>query len=124
MEKRILVVDDAMFMRMVIRKNLEEIGYSEILEAKDGEEAVQMYTELRPDLVMMDITMPIMSGLEALERIKEIDPAAKIIMCSAVGQEFMIQKAIEKGAVDFIVKPFDKNSFERTVNTHLNNIGN
>lgn len=122
MQKKILVVDDAMFMRMVIRKNLEEIGYNEILEAKDGEEAIRMYAELTPDLVMLDITMPGMSGLEALEGIKAVDSDAKVIMCSAVGQEFMIQKAMEKGAADFIVKPFDKNSFEKTVKMHLNNV--
>lgn len=119
MEKTILIVDDAMFMRQVIRKNLEEIGYKNIAEAKDGEEAVRIFKELRPDLVILDITMPVMSGIEALEKIKQVDGEAKVIMCSAVGQDLMIVKALEAGASDFIVKPFDKKNFERTVRSYL-----
>lgn len=119
MEKTILIVDDAMFMRQVIRKNLEEIGYKNIAEAKDGEEAVRIFKELCPDLVILDITMPVMSGIEALEKIKQVDGEAKVIMCSAVGQDLMIVKALEAGASDFIVKPFDKKNFERTVRSYL-----
>lgn len=119
MEKIILIVDDAMFMRQVIRKNLEEAGYKNIVEAKDGEEGVKVFQELRPDLVILDITMPVMSGIEALEKMKQVDADAKVIMCSAVGQELMIAKALEAGASDFIVKPFEKNNFERTVRYYL-----
>lgn len=119
MEKCILIVDDAMFMRQVIRKNLEEIGYKNIVEAKDGEEGVRVYEELHPDLVILDITMPVMSGIEALEKMKQVDKGAKVIMCSAVGQDLMIVKALEAGASDFIVKPFDKKNFERTVKSYL-----
>lgn len=119
MEKMILIVDDAMFMRRVVRKNLEVMGFSNITEAKDGEEAVKLFEQLRPDLVILDITMPVMSGIEALERIKKMDENAKVIMCSAVGQELMIVKALEAGAGDFIVKPFDSNVFERTVKNYL-----
>ena len=119
MEKLILIVDDAMFMRQVIRKNLEEAGYKNIVEAKDGAEGVKAFEELHPDLVILDITMPVMSGIEALEMIKQVDSNARVIMCSAVGQELMIAKSLDAGASDFIVKPFEKNNFERTVRYYL-----
>ncbi len=104
--KRILIVDDASFMRKILRNLLEEHNYEVIAEASNGEEALRQYEIHRPDLVMMDITMPVMDGLEATERILELDSSAKIIVCSAMGQKQMILKVITAGAKDFIVKPF------------------
>lgn len=106
MSKRILVVDDAAFMRMMIKEILTKNGFEVIGEASDGSEAVDKYKELKPDLVTMDITMPEMDGIAALKEIKKIDPNAKIIMCSAMGQQTMVIDAIQAGAKDFIVKPF------------------
>lgn len=119
MKQKVLIVDDALFMRKMIRKILEELGCQDITEAQDGEEAIQKYEEIKPDLILMDITMPQMSGVEALERIMKKDPSQKIVMCSAVGQEMMIQKAVELGASDFIVKPFDKEKFRKVIEHYL-----
>ncbi len=104
----ILIVDDAAFMRLTIKKMLEAHGHSMVGEAADGLEAVKKYTELKPDVVMLDITMPEMNGIEALRQIKEINPNAKIIICSAMGQQAMVAQAIQYGAKDFIVKPFEE----------------
>lgn len=104
---RVLIVDDAAFMRMTIRKMLEANGYAVAGEAENGVEAVQKYMELQPDAVMLDITMPEMNGVEALKRIKEHDPKARVIICSAMGQQAMVAQAIQYGAKDFIVKPFE-----------------
>ncbi|MFD2616879.1 response regulator [Terrilactibacillus laevilacticus] len=106
MGQRILVVDDAAFMRMMVKDILTKNGYEIVGEASDGYEAVSKYEELKPDLVTLDITMPEMDGISALKKIKEIDPQAKIIMCSAMGQQAMVIDAIQAGAKDFIVKPF------------------
>ena len=106
MEGKILIVDDAAFMRMMIKDTLKKNGYENLIEAADGELAVQLYKAEKPDLVIMDITMPNKNGLEALKEIKELDPGAKIVMCSAMGQESMVVEAIRNGAKDFIVKPF------------------
>jgi len=103
---RILIVDDAAFMRMMIKDILVKNGFEVVGEAVDGVQAVEKYNELKPDLVTMDITMPEMDGITALKEIKAIDPAAKIIMCSAMGQQAMAIDAIQAGAKDFIVKPF------------------
>lgn len=107
MSKTILIVDDASFMRMTLKNLLESEGYIVVGEAQDGRMAVQKYKELKPDLVIMDITMPEMSGDEALKEIKSLDPDAKVIMCSALGQQHKIVDAIQGGAMDFIVKPFE-----------------
>lgn len=104
---RILIVDDAVFMRMTIRKILEAKGYTVAGEAGNGVEAVQKYMELQPDVVMLDITMPEMNGVDALKRIKEYDAKARVIICSAMGQQAMVAQAIQNGAKDFIVKPFE-----------------
>lgn len=104
---KVLVVDDAAFMRMTIRKALETNGHSMIGEAASGSEAVDKYRVLKPDVVILDITMPEMNGIEALKRIKEIDANARIIICSALGNQQMLAQAIECGAEDFIVKPFE-----------------
>ncbi len=100
-----MIVDDAAFMRLNLKNILKE-DYEIVGEAQNGKEAVEMYQELTPDIVTMDITMPVMDGLEAIKAIKDIDPEAQIIVCSAMGQQKMIIEAIEAGAKDFIVKPF------------------
>ncbi|BAS25940.1 response regulator [Limnochorda pilosa] len=104
---RVLVVDDTAFMRMTLRRALERFGHEVVGEAADGEEAVQLYNELRPDLVTMDITMPKMDGITAIRQIRSVEPKARIIVCSAMGQKPMVVEALEAGAQDFLVKPFD-----------------
>ncbi|MBU8907001.1 response regulator [Desertibacillus haloalkaliphilus] len=106
MAQSVLIVDDAAFMRMMIKDILTKNGYEIAGEAVDGAEAVEKYKEVSPDLVTMDITMPEMDGITALKEIKKFDPNAKIIMCSAMGQQAMVIDAIQEGAKDFIVKPF------------------
>ncbi|WP_413381585.1 response regulator [Alkalihalobacillus sp. 1P02AB] len=106
MNKNILIVDDAAFMRMMIKDILTKGGYNIVGEAADGVQAVEKYKELKPDLVTMDITMPEKDGIAALKEIKELDASAKVIMCSAMGQQSMVIDAIQAGAKDFIVKPF------------------
>jgi two-component system chemotaxis response regulator CheY len=103
---KILIVDDAAFMRMMIQDNLKKAGYSEFAEAENGEEAVSLYKEIRPDLVLLDITMPVLDGISALQQIREFDSEAKVVMCSAMGQENMVIESVKLGALDFIVKPF------------------
>ncbi|MCR8630802.1 MULTISPECIES: response regulator [Paenibacillus] len=106
MANRILIVDDAAFMRMMIRDILTKNGYEVCGEANDGAQAIEKFKEVRPDLITMDITMPEMDGIAALKEIKKLDPNAKVIMCSAMGQQAMVIDAIQAGAKDFIVKPF------------------
>ncbi|SNZ09655.1 two-component system, chemotaxis family, response regulator CheY [Terribacillus aidingensis] len=106
MGKRILIVDDAAFMRMMIKDILTKNGFEVVGEAQDGQQAVEKYKELTPDLVTMDITMPEMDGIAAMKEIKSQYPDAKVIMCSAMGQQAMVIDAIQAGAKDFIVKPF------------------
>ena len=107
MAKRILIVDDAVFMRMKLKDILEKNGYEVAGEAQNGQEAFDKYQAEKPDLVTMDITMPEVDGLQALKMIKQADANAKVVMCSAMGQQGMVMDAIKSGAVDFIVKPFD-----------------
>jgi len=104
--KNILIVDDAAFMRMMIKDILSKNGFNVVGEAENGVKAVEKFTELSPDLVIMDITMPEMDGIEAVKAIKGIDASANIIMCSAMGQQAMVIESIQAGAKDFIVKPF------------------
>jgi two-component system chemotaxis response regulator CheY len=106
MANRILIVDDAAFMRMLIRDILTKNGYEVVGEAQDGAQAIEKYKELNPDLITMDITMPEMDGITALKEIRRLDTNAKVIMCSAMGQQAMVIDAIQAGAKDFIVKPF------------------
>ena len=106
MAKNILICDDAAFMRMMIKDILVKNGYNIAGEAENGLKAIDKYTETKPDLVMMDITMPEMDGIQALKKIKSLDPAAKVIMCSAMGKQAMVMGSIQSGAKDFIVKPF------------------
>jgi two-component system chemotaxis response regulator CheY len=117
---KILIVDDAAFMRMMVKDNLKKAGYSDFIEAGDGEDAVNKYNENKPDLVLLDITMPIKDGIQALQTIKQANPQAKVIMCSAMGQEGMVVEAIKLGALDFIVKPFKP---ERLIQTVKNVLG-
>ena len=116
---KILIVDDAAFMRKVIRDTLTKNGFTDLHEAVDGKDAVEKYFELQPDLVLMDITMPVMDGLEALRRLREMDSSARVVMCSAMGQETMVVDALKLGAKDFIVKPFKPDRIMKTVNSIL-----
>ena len=106
MAKNIMIVDDAAFMRMMIKDILTKNGYNVAGEAEIGLRGVEKYKEVNPDLVLMDITMPEMDGIQALREIKKVDPNASVIMCSAMGQQAMVIESIQAGAKDFIVKPF------------------
>lgn len=106
MGKRVLIVDDAAFMRMMIKDILTKHGYEVCSEAENGAKAIEKYKEDSPDLVLMDITMPEVDGIQAVKEIKKIDKDAKIVMCSAMGQQAMVIESIQAGASDFIVKPF------------------
>ena len=114
MAKKILLVDDAAFMRKMIKDTLSKNGYTELFEAVDGADAVEKFGEIGPDLVIMDITMPNMDGLEALKAIR-----ANVVMCSAMGQESMVMDAVRSGAKDFIVKPFKPDRVLKTVTNIL-----
>ncbi len=116
---KILMADDAAFMRKVIKDTLSKNGFTDLHEAVDGADAVAKYDEVQPDLVILDITMPNMDGLEALKTIKSKNPAANVIMCSAMGQEAMVMDAIKSGAKDFIVKPFKPDRIMKTVTAIL-----
>lgn len=119
-DKLILVADDAAFMRKVIRMTLSEVELDNIVEAKDGVEAVDLFNEKHPDLVLLDITMEKKNGLEALTEIMEADPQAKVIMCTAIGQQQTVMEALELGASDYVVKPFQK---DKLVEAVLNVLG-
>ncbi|WP_303861335.1 response regulator [Alkalibaculum bacchi] len=119
MSKRILIVDDAIFMRMKLKDILEKGGYEVVAEAQNGVEAIEKFKAESPDLVTMDITMPEMDGIAALKSIKEVKPDAKVIMCSAMGQQSMVMDAIKAGALDFIVKPFDNDRVIQSINKAL-----
>lgn len=106
MANGILIVDDASFMRMMIKDILTKNGFEVVGEAENGVKAVDKYKELTPELVVMDITMPEMDGIQAVKEIKKINSEARIVMCSAMGQQAMVIEAIQAGAKDFIVKPF------------------
>jgi len=116
---KIMIVDDAAFMRMMIKECLKKEGFSDFVEAGDGVEAVRLFAETRPDLILLDITMPVKDGLAALQEIMERDPSSKVIMCSAMGQESLIIEALKLGAVDFIVKPFKPERLLQTVKNIL-----
>lgn len=112
---RILVTDDAAFMRMQLKNIFQSLGHEVVGEAENGQVAISMYSELKPDLVTMDITMPEMNGVEAVKHIKANDPGATIVMCSAMGQQQMVLEAIQAGAKDFIVKPFDQDRIKQAL---------
>ncbi len=106
MSHTVLVCDDAIFMRTMLGDILQEAGYTVVGEAESGVQAIERYREHRPDLVTMDIVMPDMGGIEAVRRIIAEDPGAKVLMCSAMGQQALVVEAIQAGARDFVVKPF------------------
>lgn len=112
---KVLIVDDAAFMRLSIRKMLEENDFQVIGEAENGKEGIRKYFELKPDVVTMDITMPEVGGVEALKAIIQRDPKAKVVMCSAMGQEIMVKEAVLAGARSFIVKPFKEEHVVQTI---------
>jgi two-component system chemotaxis response regulator CheY len=113
--RKVLIVDDAAFMRLAIKQMLEKNGFEQIEEAATGVEAVEKYKKLSPDIVTMDITMPDMDGIEALKKIMEYDPKAKVVMVSAMGQESMVKDAIISGAKNFIVKPIKEDQLIKTL---------
>lgn len=115
-----LIVDDTAFMRMMLRTILEANGLQVVAEAANGLEAVKLFKQWRPDLVTMDITMPYMDGLEALTQIKAMNPEAKVIMCSAMGQQRMVVEAMLAGAQDFIVKPYHMDRVSEAISKCLN----
>lgn len=115
MSKRFLIVDDTLFMRIKLRGLLEKWGYQVVGEGVNGLEAVAKFTELRPDVVLMDITMPEMDGLAALKEIKKIDPKAVVVMVSAMGQERSVKEAIVSGARNFVVKPFQDDKIQEVL---------
>ena len=117
---KVLIVDDASFMRMTIRQMLEKNGHEVVGEAGDGIEAVKRFIEVKPEVVLLDITMPEMNGVEALKRIKELDSSAKVIICSAMGQQAMVAQAIQNGAKDFIVKPVEADRLIAAVDRVMN----
>jgi len=116
---KILIADDAKFIRVILKNILQENNYDIAGEAADGRQAVEMYKELEPDIVILDITMPVMNGVEAVEKIRKYDESARIILCTAKGQKQMIKKALKKGARDYIVKPFEEERLLKTITRNL-----
>lgn len=112
---RILLCDDSSFMRMMLKKVIVGMGHEIVGEAADGRQAVQMHRKLKPDLTTMDITMPNMDGIEAVKHIHEEEPLARIVMVTAIGQRAIITEALKAGASDFIVKPFNPDQVEETI---------
>lgn len=119
MAKRILITDDALFMRVTLKNILTQNGYEVVGEAANGKESVELFKELKPDLVTMDITMPEMDGISALKEIRNVDPNAVVVMCSAMGQQNMIMEALQSGAKEFLVKPFQPAKVVEAVNRVL-----
>lgn len=114
--KRVLIVDDAAFIRLALKTMLQKNGFEVIGEAENGASAILKYVELQPDIVTMDITMPEMTGIEALKAIKQRDAKAKIVMVSSMGQESFVKEAIISGATHFLVKPLDEEKVISTLN--------
>lgn len=118
---KVMICDDTAFMRLIMRELVEQAGMEVVYEAANGQEAIVNYMKFKPDLVTMDITMPELDGLAALKKIMSIDQNAKIIMCSALGQQRMVVEALQHGAKDFIVKPVQKDRvsemFQRILKT-------
>ena len=112
---KILITDDSMFMRMTLATILKKVGH-ETCEASNGEEMLKIYDVEKPDIVTLDITMPVMDGLAALKELRKRHSDAKVIMCSAMGQKAMVVEAVQNGAYDFIVKPFKEDRVYETIN--------
>ncbi len=119
MSFKVLVVDDSSFVRMMIRQFLVHLGYTNILEAKNGFEAVEFYKENKPALTILDVTMPELDGLSALKEIISFDPTAKVIMCSAISQELVVREALALGAIDFVPKPFRLDELGKIIMQYL-----
>ena len=115
----VIVTDDAAFMRLMLKTLFQTAGYEVIAEAENGRDAIEKYQQYQPDLMTMDITMPEMDGITALKEIKKLDPNAKVIMCSAMGQQAMVIDAIQAGAKDFVVKPFQADRVLEAINKTL-----
>jgi two-component system, chemotaxis family, chemotaxis protein CheY len=120
MAARVLIVDDLSFIKLLIRDTLEKTGFDVVGEASNGLEAIELYKKLHPDVVLMDITMPRMDGIQALQEIIKVDKNAKVIMCSALGQQKLIIQSIQYGAKDFIVKPFKQERIVGAIKKVLN----
>jgi two-component system, chemotaxis family, chemotaxis protein CheY len=120
MAARVLIVDDLSFIKLLIRDTLEKTGFEVVGEASNGIEAIELYRKLKPDVVLMDITMPRMDGIQALQEIIKYDKNAKVIMCSALGQQRLIIQSIQYGAKDFIVKPFKQERIVGAIKKVLN----
>lgn len=116
---RIMIADDGVFMRMFIKNILTQNGHEVVAEAVDGQDAVNKYAETRPDIVLLDIVMPNLEGTVALRKIMEMDPAAKVVMCSANGQESVVTESLDMGALEFAVKPFDAAKVMDVIGRHI-----
>ncbi len=119
MATKVLVVDDAAFMRHMLKQILVEMDCEIVAEAADGEEAVSAYQEHKPDLVTLDLVMPKMGGLEALEHIRNFDPKARVLVISAIDQRSSLMQAVKLGAIDYVVKPFDRDGVKKAMNRAL-----
>jgi two-component system chemotaxis response regulator CheY len=119
MQQTVIIADDAQFMRVMLKDILEDLGFDVVAEASDGHEAVQQYLDHRPDLIMLDITMPGLDGVTACHEIVMHDPSARVIMISALGQKDEVLAAVRSGAGDFVIKPFEPERVEETVRKQL-----
>ncbi len=119
MPGRIMIVDDAAFIRMMLKDILSKNGFEIVGQAENGLKAIDEYKDLKPDLVLMDITMPELNGVEATKKIREMDPGARIVICSALAQAQTVLEAIQAGARDYIVKPFEEEKVIRIINKCL-----
>lgn len=117
MGKKVLLVDDASFMRAKLKLLMNELGHEVIGEAANGAQGISLYAQLKPEVVLMDITMPDMSGLDALKEIRRIDPKAIVIMVSAMGSQSFVLEAVQSGAKDFIVKPFENERVRKVMDS-------
>ncbi len=117
---RVMIVDDSMFMRRLVRNHITRLGHEIVAEGENGVEAVKLYHKHHPDIVFMDIVMPEMTGIQALRAIKVEDPDAKVVICSSMGHQAYVEEAIMDGAMDFIVKPFKAEHFERILERFSN----
>ncbi len=120
MSEKVLVVDDAAFMRMLLKDMITKAGYEIAGEAASGKEAIEKYRDLNPDVVTMDTMMPEMNGVEATKEIMRLNPNAKVIICSAMGQQVMVMEAMQAGARDFMVKPFRQDKVMETLSKVMN----
>ena len=119
MAKKILIADDAAFMRMMLKKILEEGGFEVVAEAENGAQAIEKYKELKPDLVISDMVMPEKGGIDVIKEVLAEAPEANVLICSAIGQQALVIEAIQAGAKDYIVKPFEQANVLETVNKIL-----